>query len=389
MTPDSAELLELVGHLHEGVADDGLWDRAFEGVSAMLGIDMLLMGSVSRDGREVRFQFGHRSVRNAIDLLEGPLADPAHNPWIAVAQRHPLRRPVTVDDVGGEAALKRTRVWTDLYAPFGIGDSMGAALERQPDGAEVMMIGRRSKHAAFGRAGRDAYAALIPHLARAWRVKRTLAEWQARAETLESVLDRLERGIVITDGEGKLRFANRAADRLLSRGDAIDATRGRIRAGRSRDSAALLALDGRDARTANGRDAVATDALALERGDEDGAPLAVVAEPLAPAHSDTLGHRAEPGAVLFISDSDACTRPSEERIRLVYGLTPAEARLTALVVEGKDSAAASRMLGVSGNTVKTHLKSVFDKVGVSRQAELVRRVLADVGGLAEPEKLQP
>jgi DNA-binding CsgD family transcriptional regulator len=387
MTADNG-LLELVGHLHEGIADEAMWDRAFEGVSALLAIDVFVMGRISDDGHKVRFQFGHRAPRAVVDLLEGPLADPVHNPWITIAHRHPLRRPATVEDIGGAATLRRSRVWNDLYLAFDVGDSMGATLERQPDGSDIMMIGRRSGRPEFGRAGGERFAALLPHIARAWRVKRTLAEWQARAGSLESVLDRLDRGIVITDGECKLRFANRAADRLLSRGDAIDASRGRIRAGRSRDSAALLALVGRAARTAIGEDGVATDALPLPRGD-DGAPLAVVAEPLAPAHSDSLGHRAEPGAVLFIGDSDACTRPSDERIRLVYGLTPAEAKLTALIVEGKDGAAAARALGVSGNTVKTHLKSVFDKVGVARQADLVRRVLADVGGLAEPDTLQP
>ncbi|HEX8215974.1 MAG TPA: helix-turn-helix transcriptional regulator, partial [Allosphingosinicella sp.] len=276
--------------------------------------------------------------------------------------------------------------WSDLYAPFNIGDSMGATLERQPGGSDVMVIGRRRNQAPFGRAGKDAFAALIPHIARAWRVKRMLSEWQDLAGTLKLVLDKLERGVVVTDREGKVRFANGAADRLLTRGGAIDATRGRIRAARSCDSDALLALVGRAARTAVGDDAIATDALSLTRMD-DGARLSVVAEPLAPAHSDTLGHCAEPGAVLFISDSQACTRPSQERLELVYGLTPAEARLTALVVDGLDTASAARALGVSANTVKYHLKTVFGKVGVRRQAELVRRVLADVGGLAEPDKL--
>src|SRR4051812_39557739 len=99
MALDGSELLELVGHLHEGVADDAMWDRAFEGISEILGIGVLVMGTVSRDGRDVRFNFGHRVAANAVALLEGPLADPAHNPWIAMTHRHPLRRPATVADI--------------------------------------------------------------------------------------------------------------------------------------------------------------------------------------------------------------------------------------------------------------------------------------------------
>jgi DNA-binding CsgD family transcriptional regulator len=92
---------------------------------------------------------------------------------------------------------------------------------------------------------------------------------------------------------------------------------------------------------------------------------------------------------LFISDSEACSTPPVQRLRVVYGLTAAEAQLTSLMVRGSDMASAARTLGVSGNTAKYHLKSVFGKVGVTRQAQLVRRILADVGGLAEPEKLRP
>ena len=114
-----------------------------------------------------------------------------------------------------------------------------------------------------------------------------------------------------------------------------------------------------------------------------------VAEPLAPAHSDRIGHAGAAGAILFIGDSEASRSPSAERMRVVYGLTPAEARLASVIVAGEGIASACRTLGISPNTAKYHLKAVFGKVGVSSQAQLVRRVLADVGGLAEPEKLRP
>lgn len=161
-----------------------------------------------------------------------------------------------------------------------------------------------------------------------------------------------------------------------------------VRATASRACASELVFASRRQRDNRPAPPARRHSASLPRGDE-GAPLAVVAEPLAPAHSETLGHQAKPGAVLFISDSEASTRPSTERLQVVYNLTPAEARLTALMVDGHDPASAASRLGVSANTVKYHLKTVFDKVGVGRQAELVRRVLADVGGLAEPDKLLP
>lgn len=381
------DILHLVGRLHDGIADDDLWLRAIDEVCELLAVPGLVMGVIDRDGKPVHFEFAHNAGHNVISLLEGPLGDPVHNPWISLARVHPLRKPGTIADLGGQQALERTRMWSEFYRRYDMGDTLGAALERQPEYGHAIITTRRASQPDFDAAERRTFAAVIPHIARAWRVKRQLAEWETRAGTLKLVLDRLDRAIVVTGPEGEIRFANRAADQLLSRGDGIDATRGRLRGARPRDTDALRLLIDRATRTGLGNGGAAVDAVAI-RCKDDSHSLAVVAEPLAPAHSDRLGHDPSPGAVLFIGASAASCRPSVDRLRVVYGFTPAEARVTSLVVDGYDIASAALETGISQNTVKYHLKTVFGKVGVTRQTQLVRRVLADVGGLAEPELME-
>jgi DNA-binding CsgD family transcriptional regulator len=45
------------------------------------------------------------------------------------------------------------------------------------------------------------------------------------------------------------------------------------------------------------------------------------------------------------------------------------------LVAGRTLAQASRRLGIMPQTARTHLKRVFSKTGVTRQAELVRLLL--------------
>jgi DNA-binding CsgD family transcriptional regulator/PAS domain-containing protein len=386
MVRASADLLELVGAFHEGVVDDDAWRRALDTLCATLDTRFLFLGVV--DHGKLGSLYGHRMPRAFVDKLAETHGSPEENPWMGAAASEPLRRPQTIESLGGRDALERTAFWKEFYRPFGIIDTAGAVLERQPGYADVVKVGRLSGQSLFRSAEMKAFGALIPHLARAWRVKRTLLEWQTLAGSLTFVLDRLQRAIVVTGADGEVRFANRAADRLLSRGDALGARRGRLFAARQQQSGALESLIARAARTGIGDDAVALDAVSLP-STGDYSALAVVAEPLSPAHGERLGHAATAGAVLFIGDSDASTRPPAECLAHVYGLTPAEARLAALIVEGEDLSAAARTMHVSLNTVKYHLKTVFEKVGVTRQTQLVRRVLADVGGLAEPDKLTP
>jgi DNA-binding CsgD family transcriptional regulator len=384
----SSEILELVGQLHEGVVDEHVWGQGLQHICTALRVPALLIGAVSEGGRKVRFEYGHNATDDMLSLLEGPLADPSHNPWLNLATSQPIRRATTEDKMGGREILESSKIWSEFYVPLDLGDTIGATLERQPEYAHILVTGRFSKQPAFNPADLKFANAILPHLARAWRVKSALAEMETLAGTLRFVLDRLERAIVVAGPDGKVRFANRAADRLLSGGKGIDARQGRIRAARPRQTDALLAMIDGAARTGVGSASVAVDALSIPH-EEDGPPLAIVAEPLAPAHSERLGHATDPGAILFISDSTAANRPSPGRVQIVYDLTPAEARLTSLIVQGQDIAGAAAALGISPNTAKYHLKTVFEKVGVSRQTQLVRRVLADVGGLAEPEKLRP
>jgi DNA-binding CsgD family transcriptional regulator len=388
MADVSPEILELVGKLHEGVIDRDMWTAALDEVCDLLGNDNILLGAINRKIGNFDHVVSHRMRPEVFALIAGPLANPLDNPWVTLLLDEPLRRPVTVRHLGGPEALERSRLWKEVYFPFHVGDSTGAVLERQPGSVEVVMIGRFLPRPAFRPVELKAFGTLIPHLARAWRVKRALAEWEERAGTLKYILDRLERAVIVAGPEGQVRFANRAADRLLSRGDVLDARSGRIRAARPSYTNALLALIERAAQTGAGAGSIAVDAIAIPCSG-DNSQLAVVAEPLASPHGEALGHAPDPGALLFISDSEASTRPSIARLRTVYGLTPAEALLASIIVDGRSLGSAADELGVSQNTVKYHLKAIFEKTGVRRQSDLVRRVLADVGGLAEPEKLLP
>jgi DNA-binding CsgD family transcriptional regulator len=60
----------------------------------------------------------------------------------------------------------------------------------------------------------------------------------------------------------------------------------------------------------------------------------------------------------------------------IYGLLPAQAQLAIHIAEGHDLSAAAGMLGVTINTVRTHLQRMFDKTGAHSQSALVGLLLS-------------
>jgi NarL family two-component system response regulator YdfI len=66
---------------------------------------------------------------------------------------------------------------------------------------------------------------------------------------------------------------------------------------------------------------------------------------------------------------------TEETDPLVEALTPREVQVLELVADGLPNKAIAARLGVSDETVKFHLGSVFGKLGASNRTDAVRQAL--------------
>ena len=77
----------------------------------------------------------------------------------------------------------------------------------------------------------------------------------------------------------------------------------------------------------------------------------------------------EPIAELTPSSGDAAAVPSAD------GLTQREREVALLVADGLRSREVAERLGIASQTVKSHLKTIFDKLGVRNRVELARRLV--------------
>ena len=60
----------------------------------------------------------------------------------------------------------------------------------------------------------------------------------------------------------------------------------------------------------------------------------------------------------------------------LFGFTPAEARVAALVMRGKSIGDIADELGITAHTTRNHLKRLFSKTHTNKQGELVHALLS-------------
>lgn len=114
------------------------------------------------------------------------------------------------------------------------------------------------------------------------------------------------------------------------------------------------------------RAGTAPEEIRLPLTTRSGRQVAVDAVHLAGAGMDLF--------VLTVDDPQEAIDRNLEEVSDACNLTPTEARMLALIVEGLDTIVAAKRLGIAPTTARTHLQRLFAKTGTARQSELVRFV---------------
>jgi len=90
----------------------------------------------------------------------------------------------------------------------------------------------------------------------------------------------------------------------------------------------------------------------------------------------------EADLIVSIRDTDREMVRAPEVLRALYGFTAAEAELVADLVNGMRVEEAEAHRGISHNTMRAHLRSIYAKVGVGRLVDLVHAVASGSARLA-------
>lgn len=196
---------------------------------------------------------------------------------------------------------------------------------------------------------------------------------QAKYWAVVAALDHLGIGICISDARGYIVVANTEADRVFSLHDNLARTKDdRIVCSRESDTAAIYNAIQAAAYTTVGLKACDEGIFAIERRPP-ARPFLVEVGPL----WDELRaiHAAFAGAIVSIIDPDNPRPFSTENVAKLYGLTAAEEKICRLLVDGLTNEHIANARDVSIDTVKTQVKSIYRKLGVTGRADLVKEVL--------------
>jgi DNA-binding CsgD family transcriptional regulator len=295
------------------------------------------------------------------------------NVWFQRAQFHAPPYVRRGEELIDAADFLRTEFCSDWCPRVDIFHMIGCTYSLPGGMVGGSGVHRTRRQGPFSDADKQLYALLMGHFARAVGLAHQFGNHAQETECAVDIVDALNLGVILLHADRRVVHANRVAEKALARRDWITVVDGRLRSVHHGSLGLLSWHIAAAAQTGAGKGRDAGKVLRLRAADGD--TLVVLITPFR-GHADALSSL-QPTAALIFNDPEAQNIPRATAIATAYGLSAAEGRLVALIAAGKNLTEAANCAGISYNTAKTQLKSVFAKTQFKRQADLVADVRAN------------
>jgi DNA-binding CsgD family transcriptional regulator len=215
---------------------------------------------------------------------------------------------------------------------------------------------------------------ILPHLKRALNIHSEFTHLRLRQDALLMGLDRLVIGLILYDHHAKPVYINPTAKAIINQHPALQMQDGDLLLINPEDEKHLRRTIIHTAEIDPDDSWKQSVAIGISHPDVE-APLPLLVTPMH-AHLITSDLDYEGARVaVFLSDPNLQQPISIDSLVSVYNLTPSEAQVAISLANGHSIDKIASSSNHSAHTIRSQLKSVFRKTGVSRQSELIKLLL--------------
>jgi len=364
------KLLDLI---YDAATEHELWRTVLTEIADLTGSEGGILFGQSIGARQVYFDFNGRLNEECNSAYK---KDHVLNPWNLGMQSQPVGRVVFSDEIVSLPSLRTTAFYDEVLRPQDVDHNAMAALAAKDGFQAAFNICRTARQGPFGSEERRILEWLMPHLRRSVRLGFRLDAYRALQQSAFDVLDRVSVGVIVLDRRQRITYLNEAARALEANGPLVfhNSSLGVLSPSHSQRLGELIraSLLGAPA-----------GAMSLPKAG-DGGILTILVSSVRGQDVARFADLDMPDAavLVFVIDPINQNGVPADWVMDAYGLTRAEAKVALAASSGITVSEAARQLGLSQNTIKTHLRKVFAKTGTGRQSELAR-LIASVGLIRE------
>jgi DNA-binding CsgD family transcriptional regulator len=358
---------KLLGSVYAASIRPELWCVVLQQLSDMTGVKKaaLITHDITNSDHRMLAILGD-SVKESTSTYERSYFQ--HDEWtLRFPKRGFTGRVTQGEEIWPEHAFYKSTFFNEFLQKFDVCQMACLASGGSPGIFEALSIYRGPRDHEFGPEVLATLEMLAPHLQTALHMRRTLAALESRVSDLENALDLVSTGLVLLDAKGCCVLVNKTAKAILDQRDGLSLDKKALAATDLTESTTLRKLINSAILPCHTTSHESNGAMKISR--RNAKHLQILAAPL--RRENLVGSNCAVG-ILFISDPGQKASVPSEILQVLFGLTPAEARLAISLLEGKSLSETAERHNVTRETVRSQIKSLFQKTGTKRQGELVR-----------------
>jgi DNA-binding CsgD family transcriptional regulator len=374
---EAEELSHVIGDIYDASLDPALWPTAIESACRYIGASSAGLHSQDSISRTTDALFWWGRASSAPHYFQIYLDTYGKlNPVFPGVIFFDIEQPVAVPDVISCDEFVQTRFFREWLAPQSLTDGLFSPLEKGVRSCAVFTAMRHTEQGPVDDQMRRRFELITPHVRRSMLIGKVIDLHRVEAAVLADALDELVSGMFIVDSAGRIIHANVNAHRLIAEADVLRANKGRITAVDPQGSRNLL-----DVFTAAqaGDVAVGKKCIALPLTGRTGERYVAHVLPLTSGARRKAGVSYSATAAVFIRKAGLDLPSPPEAVAKQFKLTSAEVRVLFAIVQIGGVPEVAPVLGISEQTVKSHLHRIYEKTDTRRQADLVKLVAGFAG----------
>lgn len=297
----------------------------------------------------------------------------------------PEGRAITMHDFVDTAELECSEYFREYLMPLDMVYALGVDLRDKGRYHVRLRICRPRQAGNFTAADCHYVETFIPHLRTAIRIFAEIDVMRSERGFYAEAMDQLTLATIVLDETERILHANRLAESILAARDGLSRSNDTLMIAHHEDAKRFRELIAHAIEAQRTSRAGLVEVMRVRR--PSGQPDVSLAVRPSTSRTNLKNERLTSTVAVFLSTNtlDSGEEPpmSPEVIQKLFGLTPKEATLALRLAAGESLLDAARMLNMSPNTARTHLRSIFAKTGVDRQANLVRVLLKSVATLGQ------
>ena len=381
MTQQDA-LEQIIASLNEAMLDDAQWLATSALIDEACGAEgnMLVFGDEPhRDDIEIFLaRLCYRGVRDRKGEREYFRIYHRVDERLPRLRRLPDSQIVRIADLFTEEELKNSATYNEVMARGHYQKGLNVRLDGPAGSRIVFAMADPVEQGDWSSDQIEMVRRILPHLRQYVRVRSALADAEALRTTTMDLLGNRRAGVIHLNRHGRIVEANDPARDLLRSGNGLSDEGGSLQACLSGENAGLQRLVAR----ALPRFGVHGTSGSMMVGRSPGLPMLVVhVRPVSKREVDVRSRRV--AALVLVIDPAGVARIEPNLVETVLGLTPTESQIAVLFAQGRTLRQIASATGRGIGTIRWHMKRILNKQGISRQVDLVQRVLA-LGSIPTP-----